>query len=73
MVINTTGNITGSTVTGSKFKTTGLEITDNKIGNSSVPELVTISGNNVIVDGTVNTSSLQLSGSAVTASASEIN
>ena len=73
MVINTTGNITGSTVTGSKFKTTGLEITDNKIGNSSVPELVTISGNNVAVDGTVNTSSLQLSGSAVTASASEIN
>ena len=74
MVINTVaGNITGSTVTGTKFKTTGLEITDNKIGISSVPELVTISGNNVIVDGTINTSSLQLSGSAVTASASEIN
>ena len=49
MVINTTGNITGSTVTGTKFKTTGLEITDNKIGNSSVPELVTISGNNVML------------------------
>ena len=59
MIINTTGNITGNNITGQKLEVSGIVISGNKIGNSSTPNLISISDGNVNVSGTFNTSSLK--------------
>ena len=73
MIINTTGNITGNNITGQKLEVSGIVISGNKIGNSSTPNLISISDGNVNVSGTFNTSSLKIGTNLVNSSAADLN
>ena len=64
---------TSAKITGGSLKAGNLEINGSTLGHSTKTDMLTLTGTGVELDGTLDTASLKLNGSAITANAGELN
>ena len=64
---------TSAKITGGSLKAGNLEINGSTLGHSTKTDMLTLTGTGVELDGTLDTASLKLNGSATTANAGELN